>query len=80
MENVEQKIKKVVADQLSLNEAEIKLTDSFTTDLGADSLDRVELIMALEDALGISIPDKDSEKLETVQQVIDYMQSVADAE
>ncbi|MWA22876.1 acyl carrier protein [Burkholderia pseudomallei] len=80
MENVEQKIKKVVADQLGLNEAEIKLTDSFTTDLGADSLDRVELIMALEDALGISIPDKDSEKLETVQQVIDYMQSVADTE
>ena len=72
-ENIEARVKKVVAEQLSINEADIKNESAFIEDLGADSLDTVELVMALEDAFKIEIPDSEQEKLRTVQQAIDYI-------
>ena len=70
-------VKKVIAEQLSINEADIKNESAFIEDLGADSLDTVELVMALEDAFKIEIPDDQQEKLRTVQQAIDYIQANA---
>lgn len=75
MDNIEQQFKKVVAEQLSINEADIKNESSFIGDLGADSLDTVELVMALEDAFGIEIPDDQQEKIQTVQQAIDFIKA-----
>ena len=72
-ENIEARVKKVVAEQLSINEADIKNESAFIEDLGADSLDTVELVMALEEAFGIELPDSEQEKLRTVQQAIDYI-------
>ena len=76
MEKVEQRIKKIVAEQLGVNEAEIKNESSFVEDLGADSLDTVELVMALEEEFECEIPDEQAEKIQTVQQAMDYMNSV----
>ena len=76
MEKVEQRIKKIVAEQLGVNEAEIKNESSFVDDLGADSLDKVELVMALEEEFECEIPDEQAEKIHTVQQAMDYMDSV----
>ena len=73
MENVEQRVKKIVAEQLGANEAEIKNESSFVEDLGADSLDTVELVMALEEEFETEIPDEEAEKITTVQQAIDYI-------
>ncbi len=75
MENVEQRVKKIVAEQLGVNEAEIKNESSFVDDLGADSLDTIELVMAFEEAFGIEIPDDDAEKIKTVKNAIDYIES-----
>lgn len=77
MNDIEQRVKKVIAEQLSSNEADIKNESAFIEDLGADSLDTVELVMALEDAFKIEIPDDQQEKLRTVQQAIDYIQAHA---
>lgn len=77
MNGIEQRVKKVIAEQLSINEADIKNESAFIEDLGADSLDTVELVMALEDAFKVEIPDDQQEKLRTVQQAIDYIQANA---
>ena len=79
MENVEQRVKKIVAEQLGVNEADVKNESSFVNDLGADSLDTVELVMALEEEFETEIPDEDAEKITTVQQAIDYVTSHAKA-
>lgn len=73
MENIEQQVKKLVAEQLSINEADIKNDSAFIADLGADSLDTVELVMALEDTFGIEIPDDQQEKIQTVQDAINFI-------
>ena len=73
MDNVEPRVKKIVAEQLGVNEAEIKNTSSFVDDLGADSLDTVELVMALEEEFETEIPDEEAEKITTVQQAIDFI-------
>ena len=75
MENVEQRIKKIVAEQLGVNEADVKSESSFVDDLGADSLDTVELVMALEEEFECEIPDEEAEKINTVQQAVDYINS-----
>ena len=66
MSDIEQRVKKIVAEQLGVNEAEVKTASSFVDDLGADSLDTVELVMALEDEFGTEIPDEQAEKITTV--------------
>ena len=73
MENIEQRVRKIVAEQLGVSEADIKNESSFVNDLGEDSLDTVELVMALEDEFECEIPDEDAEKITTVQQAIDYV-------
>ena len=73
MENIEQRVKKIVAEQLGVNEADIKNESNFVDDLGADSLDTVELVMAVEEEFECEIPDEDAEKITTVQQAIDYV-------
>ncbi len=72
MSDIEQRVKKIVAEQLGVAEDEIKLESSFVDDLGADSLDTVELVMALQDEFEIEIPDEQAEKITTVQQAVDY--------
>jgi acyl carrier protein len=73
MENIEQRVKKIVAEQLGVNEAEVKSESSFVDDLGADSLDTVELVMALEEEFDCEIPDEEAEKITNVQQATDYI-------
>ena len=73
MENIVARVKKIVAKQIGVNEADIKDNSSFVEDLGADSLDTVELVMALEEEFGCEIPDEDAEKITTVQQAVDYI-------
>jgi len=73
MENIELRVKKIVAEQLGVNESEIKNESSFVDDLGADSLDTVELVMALEEEFETEIPDEDAEKITTVRLAIEYI-------
>jgi acyl carrier protein len=72
---MEQRVKKVVAEQLGVAEADVKNESSFVGDLGADSLDTVELVMALEEEFECEIPDEEAEKITTVQNAIDYVNS-----
>ena len=75
MDNIVERVKKIVAEQLGVNEADIKNESSFVDDLGADSLDTVELVMALEEEFECEIPDEDAEKISTVQAAIDYIKA-----
>jgi acyl carrier protein len=77
MASVEEKVKSIIVDQLGVNEGEVTATASFVDDLGADSLDTIELVMAFEEAFGIEIPDEDAEKIKTVRNAIDYIESHA---
>ena len=71
--SIEAQVKSIVAEQLGVKEEEVTNTASFVDDLGADSLDTVELVMALEEEFETEIPDEDAEKIKTVQQAIDYI-------
>ena len=73
MEPVADRVKKIIVDQLGVEEDLVTPEASFVDDLGADSLDTVELVMALEEEFGIEIPDEDAEKITTVHQAIDYI-------
>ena len=72
-EQVESKVKEIIVEQLGVDEGQVEGKASFVEDLGADSLDIVELVMALEEAFELSIPDEDTEKITTVQNAIDYI-------
>ena len=75
MSTIEERVKKVVEDQLSVNQDQITPEASFIDDLGADSLDTVELVMALEEEFGVEIPDEDAEKITKVVEAIDYVKA-----
>lgn len=74
MSNIEDRVSKVVVDQLAVERDQVKLESSFIDDLGADSLDTVELVMALEEEFDIEIPDEDAEKIGTVAQAVKYIE------
>ena len=74
---VEEKVKQIIAEQLGGDESEVTPTASFVDDLGADSLDTVELVMAFEEGFEIENPDEDAEKIQTVQDAITYVQANA---
>jgi acyl carrier protein len=76
MATVYDRVKKVVMEQLNVEESEVTAEASFTQDLGADSLDTVELVMALETEFDAEIPDEDAEKITTVQQAVDYIEKI----
>ncbi|KAE8178114.1 acyl carrier protein [Photobacterium carnosum] len=75
MSNIEERVRKIIIEQLGVDEAEVKNEASFVDDLGADSLDTVELVMALEEEFDTEIPDEEAEKITTVQSAIDYVNS-----
>jgi len=74
-----EKVKQIISEQLGVDEAEVTPSASFTDDLGADSLDQVELVMALEEEFDLAISDEDTEKILTVQDAIDYVDKHAKA-
>ena len=78
MSKVEERVKHIVVEQLGVKEEEVSLDSSFVDDLGADSLDTVELVMALEEEFNCEIPDEEAEKITTVQEAIDYIQAHAE--
>ncbi len=71
--SIEDKVKEIIVEQLGANAEDVIATASFIDDLGADSLDTVELVMALEEEFGVEIPDEDAEGIKTVQNAIDYV-------
>ncbi|MFT5755625.1 MAG: acyl carrier protein [Alteromonadaceae bacterium] len=73
MSTIEERVKKITIEQLGVSEEEVKISSSFVDDLGADSLDTVELVMALEEEFDTEIPDEEAEKITTVQAAIDYV-------
>ena len=73
MSNIEERVKKIIIEQLVVKEEDVKNAASFVDDLGADSLDTVELVMALEEEFDTEIPDEEAEKITTVQAAIDYI-------
>ncbi len=74
MANIEEQVKKIISEQLGVGIDEIKPESSFIDDLGADSLDIVELVMAMEEAFGTDIPDEDAEKIQTVKDAVAYIE------
>ncbi|MCP3851413.1 MAG: acyl carrier protein [Gammaproteobacteria bacterium] len=79
MSSIEERVAKIVVEQLGVKEDEVKSEASFVDDLGADSLDTVELVMALEEEFGTEIPDEEAEKITTVQLAVDYINANTDA-
>jgi acyl carrier protein len=79
MASVEERVKQIIVEQLGVDEGEVTGTASFVDDLGADSLDTVELVMAFEEAFSIEIPDEEAEKIKTVKDAIDYIDKHASA-
>jgi len=79
MASVEERVKQIIVEQLGVDAGEVTPTASFVDDLGADSLDLVELVMAFEEAFGIEIPDEDAEKISTVKDAIEYIDKHASA-
>ena len=77
MASVEERVKQIIVEQLGVDEAEVTANASFVDDLGADSLDTVELVMAFEEAFEIEIPDEDAEKIRTVKDAVDYINAHA---
>ena len=77
VENIKSRVIKIVVEQLGVNEDEVTPEASFVDDLGADSLDTVELVIALEEEFGTEIPDEEAEKIRTIQQAIDYIMAKA---
>ncbi|MFH1619080.1 MAG: acyl carrier protein [bacterium] len=77
MENLEERVKKIIVEQLGVDAAEVSPSAQFVSDLGADSLDTVELVMALEEEFDIEIPDEDAEKIQTVGQALDFIKTNA---
>jgi len=75
MADINAKVMKIISEQLGVPESDVKPESSFVNDLGADSLDTVELVMALEEEFGVEIPDEDAEKIATVQNAIDYIKA-----
>jgi acyl carrier protein len=80
MSSIEERVKKIVAEQLSVSADQVKAESSFVDDLGADSLDTVELVMALEEEFEADIPDEEAEKIATVQDAVDFIKANANAE
>ncbi len=78
MSNIDERVKKIVIEQLGVKEDEVNSSSSFVDDLGADSLDTVELVMALEEEFECEIPDEEAEKITTVQQAVDYINANKD--
>ena len=78
MSNIEERVKKIIIEQLGVKEEDVKSEASFVDDLGGDSLDTVELVMALEEEFDTEIPDEEAEKITTVQAAIDYINSNQD--
>ncbi len=78
MSSIEERVKKIVIEQLGVNEDQVVNSASFVDDLGADSLDTVELVMALEEEFETEIPDEEAENITTVQQAIDYVVKASD--
>jgi acyl carrier protein len=79
MASVEERVKQIIVEQLGVDAGEVTPSASFVDDLGADSLDTVELVMAFEEAFGIEIPDEDAEKIATVKDAIEYIDKHAKA-
>ena len=77
MSDIESRVKKIIAEQLGVPESDVTNEKAFVADLGADSLDTVELVMALEDEFGIEIPDEEAEKISNVREAVDYIQNNA---
>ena len=77
MASVEERVKQIIVEQLGVEESEVTPNASFVDDLGADSLDTVELVMAFEEAFEIEIPDEDAEKIRTVKDAVDYINAHA---
>jgi acyl carrier protein len=73
--SVEQKVKQIIVEQLGVDEGQVDSTASFVDDLGADSLDIVELVMAFEEAFDLDIPDDEAEKIRTVKDAVDYIEA-----
>jgi acyl carrier protein len=79
MSNIEDRVKKIVVEQLGVNEEQVTMEASFVDDLGADSLDTVELVMLLEEEFDTEIPDEEAEKINTVQAAVDYVKANVEA-